>query len=627
VRVPSERVVHVLAPRIERWRYRWFGRLVVMDGRDERTLPMTGTVAQWFQPGEQLLLTLADTANDPPGFQDYALWKPADNELLPVWPLWQEEATFERRSPLTESVVATYRLRFREAARETDFLAIVDLEQSHYASEHEYVARWTCPDDETTLDANTRPLCPRCHRPMRFTDLLGSTRASRFLVAELADRAPYEPVIVGYVRIDPPLPIMHRRLPDGSLVRHVRRLVFPADWFEPTYWPERIFRTLRERLPDVDPDELWAEAEERALGECDTRAARIARVVVHPDYRGEGLGHTLVTAALRWITDRRIPEMRRSKVIVETVAMMARYNPFFERAGFRYLWDTASGRPVLFRGLTPDADALIDRFIATDPVAQAHEGRLYRPALRSAEPLAGPIRVRHVRKGYRRSLDLDRLQPELRAVLRAFGVERRVVETVVLRHLDLDIEPGEIVALIGASGAGKTTLLRLLWGAASGQRGSRYRPDSGAIELPSNTVAAALLPGEVEPKWGREPLLQRIVAAIEDPIAAMELLNAVGLSDAVLWRASPHELSTGQRERARLALLLAERPNLVLLDEFAAHLDPALASRVARKIAMLLRRLHITALIATHRPEVVRALEPDRILVVGYGGIVQAETA
>ncbi|GBD19025.1 Methionine import ATP-binding protein MetN [bacterium HR27] len=107
----------------------------------------------------------------------------------------------------------------------------------------------------------------------------------------------------------------------------------------------------------------------------------------------------------------------------------------------------------------------------------------------------------------------------------------------------------------------------------------------------------------------------------------MELLNTVGLSDAVLWRASPHELSTGQRERARLALLLAERPNLVLLDEFAAHLDPALASRVARKIAMLLRRLHITALIATHRPEVVRALEPDRILVVGYGGIVQAETA
>ncbi|MBO9350663.1 MAG: ATP-binding cassette domain-containing protein [Thermomicrobium sp.] len=107
---------------------------------------------------------------------------------------------------------------------------------------------------------------------------------------------------------------------------------------------------------------------------------------------------------------------------------------------------------------------------------------------------------------------------------------------------------------------------------------------------------------------------------------AMELLNAVGLSDAVVWRARPHELSTGQRERARLALLLAESPNLVLLDEFAAHLDPALAGRVARKVGTLLRRLAITAVIATHRPEVVGALQPDRLLVVGYGGVVEASS-
>jgi len=106
----------------------------------------------------------------------------------------------------------------------------------------------------------------------------------------------------------------------------------------------------------------------------------------------------------------------------------------------------------------------------------------------------------------------------------------------------------------------------------------------------------------------------------------MELLNAVGLSDAVLWRTRPHELSTGQRERARLALLLAESPNLVLLDEFAAHLDPALAGRVARKVGTLLRRLAITAVIDTHRPEVVSALQPDRLLVVGYGGVVEGSS-
>lgn len=315
--------------------------------------------------------------------------------------------------------------------------------------------------------------------------------------------------------------------------------------------------------------------------------------------------------------------MRRSKVIVETVAMMARYNPFFERAGFCYLWDTASGRPVLFRGLVPKAEAAIQRFLTTDPAALHHRGHLYCPTLEPADPLAGPIQLLHVRKAYRRSLDVARLHPALQAVLRAFGVERRVVETVVLRHLDLDIQPRELVVLIGASGAGKTTLLRLLWAAASGQRGTRFRPDAGLIRIPQNVSPAALLPGELEPQWGREPLLQRIVEATGDVVAAMELLNAVGLSNTVLWRALPSELSTGQRERARLALLLAERPNLVLIDEFAAHLNPALAARVARKVAALLRRLAITAVIATHRPEVVAALEPDRVLVVGYGGIVQ----
>ncbi len=619
-------IARVLEPQVERWRYRWFGRLLVAVGPRQLALPMTGTVAQWFLPGEALVLRNAREASDPPGFDDYALWRETDEGSVAVWPLWSLELSLERRSPLSGALLATYRLRVREAARESDFLAIVELEQSHYASGHEYVARWTCPEDDFTLDANTRPLCPHCHRPMRFSDLLGSSRASRFLVAELIDREPYEPAIVGYVRIDPPLPIMHRRLPDGSLVRHVRRQVFPTDWLEPTYWPERYFRALREQFPELDADTLWNEAEQRALAECDTRAARVARVVVHPDYRGEGLGHTLVDAALRWVGERRIPEMRRAKALVETVAMMARYNPFFERAGFRYLWDTASGRPVLFRGLVPEATELIERFLATDPVARLHAGRLYRPTLQPPTPMAGPIRFRHVRKAYRRVLDLDRLPPELRSVLRAFGVERRVVEHVVLRRLDLDIAPGEVIVLIGASGAGKTTLLRLIWGAAADKRGSRYRPDSGAIEIPGNTQPAALLPGEIEPAWSREPLLQRIVDTVGDPIAAMELLNAVGLSDAVLWRATARELSTGQRERARIALLLAERPNLVLVDEFAAHLDPALAARVARKVVALLRRLGITAVIATHRPEVVRALEPDRVLVVGYGGIVQAET-
>jgi len=96
----------------------------------------------------------------------------------------------------------------------------------------------------------------------------------------------------------------------------------------------------------------------------------------------------------------------------------------------------------------------------------------------------------------------------------------------------------------------------------------------------------------------------------------------MGLSDAVLYRARPRELSTGQRERYRLALLLAERPDLLLLDEFAAHLDVPTARRVALGLGKLVRGVGITLVAATHRPEVIAALDPDLLVYVGYGGLM-----
>ena len=104
--------------------------------------------------------------------------------------------------------------------------------------------------------------------------------------------------------------------------------------------------------------------------------------------------------------------------------------------------------------------------------------------------------------------------------------------------------------------------------------------------------------------------------------AAIEVLNRVGLSDAVLYRARPQELSTGQRERFRLALLLALRPDLLLIDEFAAHLDVPTARRVALGLGKLCREAGITLVAATHRPEVHQALDPDLTVFVGYGGLV-----
>ncbi len=157
----------------------------------------------------------------------------------------------------------------------------------------------------------------------------------------------------------------------------------------------------------------------------------------------------------------------------------------------------------------------------------------------------------------------------------------------------------------------------------NGWRSWRYRPDGGRIVLPHNIRAEAYLPGEVEPNFGSLSILEAVYRRAGDETLAVEILNAVGLSDAVLFRATVNQLSTGQRERANMAYLLAGGPNLVLIDEFCAHLDPALARRVARKVGELARKLGITLLVSTHRPEVLQTLLPDHTLLVGYGGVAR----
>lgn len=621
-RSETEKVVRVRNIFLDPFRYRWYGAIVVEGSRESFRLPMTGTVAQWLRPEEELLLEILSGA-DPQNlsFESYRLWREVDGEKVQIWPLFRKSFTLDRRSPTSGETLYTYVIEAREAGLESDYEAIVELEQHHYAAEEELLARWWCPEDGTVQAANARPLCPRCGRPMRFSDLTDATRASRFLVLTLEKREIYEPRYVGYVRLDPPLPMVHRRLPDGRIQPHIRREIFPAEWYEPPFWPEKLVETVREKNPGLSSFELWWQAQSEALALCDTEAVRLARVVVHPDYRAEGLGRLALEAAVAWIRERRIPEMRKPKQVLETVAQMARYNPFLERAGFKYIGDTASGRPFLVLPLSGEAEKFLENFLRKDPLAKVHKGKLYRPAFPKVEPLAGPIRLQRVSYRYENVLDLSRMAQPVQEALLAFGVRKRAIQRVIFRNLNLTVEPKSVVALVGASGAGKSTLLRLLWAAAEGQEKILARLQSGRIELPQNVRVAAYLPGELEPKFGRAAILEVLYELTGDVTLAIEVLNVTGIADVVLYRARFSELSTGQKERARLAYLLSLRPNLLLLDEFAAHLDSASAVRVARKVAELCREKGITLVFATHRPEVLSAMEPDRTLIVGHGGV------
>ncbi|NOZ88719.1 MAG: GNAT family N-acetyltransferase [Crenarchaeota archaeon] len=621
---------------------RWRGGLLVEVQGVRVLLLMPGALARWLQPGERVLVRFLEEpeAVGDGGYRvsprdEYELWRVWEGEEVKVWPPWRSEARLEKES-VTGDKVYEYRVVAREAVNEEDFKEIVSLEQYHYASKEEIVAIWKCPVCGAIVESNVEPVCPKDKVPMKLQEIRGSLPSSRFLVLELASREPYEPRIVAYVRVDTPIPLMHRRLPDGRKDPMIRERVFGYDWFHPTFWPvayskrRELLRRYRELLryyqsPRLARAKLGEEIAETALRMANTRAARIARVVVHPDYRGDGLGILAVRMALKWIEERRVPEMKRRKYIVETIAQMARYNPFFEKAGFVYMWDTYSGRPVLMYPLTREAREKIERYLREDPVGRSHGGRLFRPRYGRVDPLPGPVRLEKVTKKYSSELDISRLPPELQEVLRAFGVEKRLVERYVLREVSVEIEPGSVVAVLGASGAGKTTLLRMIIGGAARIEDLRYRPDEGRVEVPDGARVAYLLPGEHEPVFGSETLLEHVAAKLGDPAAAVEVLNAVGLSDAVFYRARFDELSTGQKERAKLASMLAEKPNLMIIDEFTAHLDRLTAQRVARKLGVLARRAGITLIVSTNRPEVLRALAPDKVLLVGYGRVVVLE--
>ncbi len=210
------------------------------------------------------------------------------------------------------------------------------------------------------------------------------------------------------------------------------------------------------------------------------------------------------------------------------------------------------------------------------------------------------------------------------------GLSHRFDRVTALESISLEIEDGEILALLGPSGCGKSTLLRLIAGLEPIQ--------SGQISIGGKIVSAA--PGRDLPPEKREvgflfqdyALFPHLSAA--DNVAfglghldASTRRKRVGemmeqLDVAALAKAFPHTLSGGQQQRIALARALAPSPSMILLDEPLSSLDARLRHNLADTLLSVLREIGTTAVLVTHDPEEAMYVA-DRIGVMRDGRLEQ----
>ena len=232
------------------------------------------------------------------------------------------------------------------------------------------------------------------------------------------------------------------------------------------------------------------------------------------------------------------------------------------------------------------------------------------------------------------------------AAVRFRGVKKAFGENVVLRDLDLNVEPGERVVIIGPSGSGKTTILRVLM--------TLERPDGGTISVGGRQLYhEEASNGQLKP--AREKHIRSVrsdigmvfqhfnlfphMSSLENIMLApvqvhgkpksearelgMELLDKVGLAEHA--NHTPGELSGGQKQRVAIARSLATEPSVMLFDEVTSALDPELVGDVLEVLRDIAEEGRTTMLLVTHEMGFAREVA-DRVLMFDSGQILEDGT-
>jgi iron(III) transport system ATP-binding protein len=209
------------------------------------------------------------------------------------------------------------------------------------------------------------------------------------------------------------------------------------------------------------------------------------------------------------------------------------------------------------------------------------------------------------------------------------GLVHHYGDALSLRGIDLVVEPGEIVSLLGRSGCGKTTLLRVAAGLERPSAGRvlvNEREISGpSVHVPPEKRGVGLMFQDFA-LFPHMSILKNVIYGLADlPRAEAERQGHLALARVGLEgfaAAHPHELSGGEQQRVALARAIAPRPGVLLMDEPFSGLDRRLRDSVRDETLAIIRETRATCIIVTHDPEEAMRMS-DRIALMREGRLLQ----